>query len=252
LAFTTILLKRIEPVTKKSSDQTEAQQRNQRIAAISGLIYMALIVIATINFMTQMFPHMPAVGSDPSEFFALYSEHGALIRTTNYLFALPVPVFLFFIAALYAILRRAEPEGVFAMAALAGGLTMMSPWLRNLVVETSAVDIAGMGGDPAVIAAFDSFGPMTYSLGGLPRAVLLFATSAIILRSGLAPRWIGWFGYVAAVISVLGSITFANASAFPATMVGLLVSGIWLLALSASLLRAPQSVLESVTASAPA
>jgi hypothetical protein len=225
---------------KNKTDEGGLSLRGEKIAFASGIIYMSILIVATIHFVLNVIPRLPAIGSAPADYALFYVEHGRLMTFTNYLYALPVPFFLFFIAGLYSYLRRLEHDGTWAMAAVAAGLTMMAPWLRNIVVETSAVYMAQHGGDAAVIAAFDGFGPMTYAMGGLPRAVLLIATSAVLLSNKVTPRWLGWLGFVAGALSVLGSATFVSAAFFPVTMVGLAVSGAWLLALNIILLRRAQ------------
>jgi hypothetical protein len=212
----------------------------ERLAFASGIVYVIILIVATIHFILNVLPILPQVGSPPAEYAQFYLEHGRLMIYTNYVFALPVPFFLFFIAGLYNFLRRQATDGTLAMAALAAGLTMIVPWLRNIVVETSAASIAQYGGDAAVIAVFDGFGPMTYSMGGLPRLVLILATTIVLRQTGIAPRWLSWLGFAAALLSLLGSLTFITAAFFPFTMLGLVVSGIWLLALNLRLLRYSQ------------
>lgn len=51
-----------------------------------------------------------------------------------------------------------------------------------------------MGGDAATIEALDGMSPLSLALSTLPRALLLVATSLVLLRSQMAPRWVGWTG----------------------------------------------------------
>ena len=51
--------------------------------------------------------------------------------------------------------------------------------------------------------AFDTI--IFFSIMAWPTAIFLLGASAVIIRSGVLPKWIGWLGTAIAVIGVVGS-----------------------------------------------
>jgi hypothetical protein len=64
-------------------------------------------------------------------------------------------------------------------------------------------------------------------------AMLVFTTSAILLRAGILPRWFAWSGYVVAAFLLLSA-------SFERWFV--LVFPVWLIVLSALLLRVARGI----------
>ncbi len=60
------------------------------------------------------------------------------------------------------------------------------------------------------------------ALSTLPRAVLLAATTAALLREPRLPRWLTWSGLGLGAFSLLGSATLVDARFFPALALGTL------------------------------
>jgi len=106
------------------------------------------------------------------------------------------------------VLRGAEGEGYgFSSVSLAGGLLFIA-----LVVAGAAVEIVY----PATLARFENFqqdaqlGFLSLALSGwmyrfafVGMSVLIAATSAVTLRTGILPEWLAWAGFAVALVALL-------------------------------------------------
>lgn len=221
----------------------------ERATLLSGITFAVLTLGAIAFFVTSIVPYMAPIQASLEEHVAIYHTHADALRLNNYLWVFPVPFFLLFLGGLYSILRRAEGDStVLSMTAFAGGVVMLVPWITNTAVETLAVTIAENGGDAATIWALDGLGPSgTMGLNGLARAVFLFATAFILLKGRIAPRWIGWFGLLLALVNVVGSLIFVSEVFFPAAWLSVPLTALWVLALSAALLLQTRAAQAPIT-----
>ena len=141
--------------------------------------------------------------------------------------------FLWFVAGLRQHLRAAEgPGGRLANVALAGAAVFVGmlwvgaaalaaiPAAREIgsVPRLEVADVARFVGAVGYVSIllFSAFGAIA----------LIDATSIVIMRTGILPKWLGWLGFVAAVVLLFG-VVFIPMIALP----------IWLLAASVVLFR---------------
>jgi hypothetical protein len=176
---------------------------------------------------------------------AWYASHGhRLVNIVGaYLLAFCGLFLLWFVSGLRQRLRAAEgPGGRLANVALGGGVLLVGMlW----VGAAALVAISGgesLGGNPPLKTAdLARFLPQI----GFP-AILVFAmfgaialidaTSIVIFRTGVLPRWFGWLGFICSIVLLFGAIFFP--------MVAL---PIWLLAGSFILFRLRSVEAEPVT-----
>jgi hypothetical protein len=79
--------------------------------------------------------------------------------------------------------------------------------------------------------------PLALALSAFPRAVLLVATSAVLLEGRIAPRWIGSTGLALGLISLISTGTLVAPALFPFLALGTLLFVVWIAALTVALLR---------------
>jgi hypothetical protein len=176
-----------------------------------------------------------------------YAQHGSLLGVTNYLLTLPVPFFVLFLGGLFGVLRRTEGfVGTLTVAAMLAGAAMVMIWPFGMLLTSVGPSIVTNGGDHATAWAFDGMAPLSLALSAFPRAVLLGATSLVLLDSRLIPRWIGWLGLGLVPISLIGTATLVIGELFPFLGIGTLVFAIWVLTLSSSLLRSTRAARKAI------
>lgn len=117
-----------------------------------------------------------------------------------------------FVAALVGLLRRVE-GGVSTLGylILAGGITHTIMLLIANAAQAAAVVAASDGAGSEVVHALQLLGFSFLVLEAMPGAMLITLASIAVLRSGIAPRWVGWLGFAVAPFYMLA------ASAFPGT-----------------------------------
>ena len=212
---------------------------NERLALRSGIMFSLLFFVGLIYFIITIAPHLPAIDAPAVEIAEFYSDLGTNIAFANYLWVLPMPFFMLFLGGLASIMYRTSHENViFIIAAVASGIAMTVPWLTNTAVETLGVYMAGHHADNGVVASLDSLGPTgSIGLGGLMRAIFLFAVAKTLQRTALRSRGMVWLGYGLAATSFIGSLTFVWQEFLFVAYPSLIFTMLWVLWLSISLIR---------------
>jgi hypothetical protein len=209
----------------------------ERAGLFSGIGFALLQLAAMVLFATQILPRLGPMDAPVALRAAAYAEHGNLLRLGNYLLTLPTPLFLFFLGAVFTGVRRAEENGgPLAMAAVAAGAAMAMIWPLAAIISDIGIDIARAGGDVATVASLDAIAPYSLALSALPRMVLLLTISAALLHHELTPRWVGWMGVVAGLLSLAGTATLVVSDLFPLLALSTLFFELWIIVLSLALL----------------
>jgi Domain of unknown function (DUF4386) len=119
--------------------------------------------------------------------------------------------FISFVAALRERLADAEePRPRISQLAFGAGLVSAACWIFSVVLLTGPAFSAS---DDATFVTADTYrvlGTMGYTSwvsATVVGAVVVWATSAVILRTRMLPRWWGWIGIVFGVIQ-LGAVLF--------------------------------------------
>ncbi len=133
--------------------------------------------------------------------------------------------------------RGGEPWGILARLMLAGtiggaGITMM----LDMTEAGLAAHSAAQGEPAAVQALFDLVSMVTLTM--LPQAIFLVGAAAGILRSAVAPCWLGWLALLPAAGAIVGAAELGDRGG-PVAIAGL-VGGyipmlLWMTAMSIAL-----------------
>ena len=139
-----------------------------------------------------------------------------------------------FLASLNRAIRRAEgDDGILAVVAFIGGLTLLGPILLQAAGWGAAALEAGPSRDASVAAGLMDLGNMGFLLVPFPAGLLIVATS-LAARSGiLLPVWLARAGLVVAPGMILGGIV----GLLPQLLFAVL--GLWLVAVAFSLMLRP-------------
>lgn len=236
---------------------TEPSRRWERIALASGVLAAAAFIAATALFIVAIAPGMAPLDAPAAERAARYASMNesvtrklvSLLGTSQMLF-LPL-----FFGGLFGVLRRAE-AGSASLAAVvfAGGIVfaVITP-LATLIEDHLLLGLAARGVDPNIVVAFDGLVPLSLSLSGFPQALVAAGTAALILSSGVAPRWLGWTGFGLAALSLAATlVTVVGPALFPVAALAALLFRLWILALSLALLGSSRVASPSPGQAAPA
>jgi hypothetical protein len=205
--------------------------RWERLALASGILFAA-VQIATLAFDVAFFlTTHPPMDASPREAARGFAEQETMVEIGTYLYVLQVPFLLVFLGGLFGVLRRAEGgSGALSASALGAGVAMAVIASVGALVSGLTPTIGRLGGDAATVKAIDAMTPLALALSAFPRAVLLGATSVVLLEGRVAPRWIGWTGLVS-------TGTLVAPALFPLLALGTLLFVAWVAALTIALLR---------------
>ncbi len=175
-----------------------------RLGAASGMLFVALLLGG------DSVPVGDDVGFSP-ELFGLI-------------------LFVPFLGYLFAVLRRAEGgDGWLSATALGAGLVALAVKLASFAPFIAAREAeAGTQIEGALIAMNNA----SFILTLAPLGVMVAAASALIIRTGALPVWLGWAGAVTACALLVNS-AFLNAEFGPAFLLFLL----WTILTSAIMTR---------------
>jgi hypothetical protein len=191
-------------------DQTRAAAAPiQQWAALGGVVYVVLFVIGNI----LIFSGTPSGDDPPAKFRSYFSDSGHRDRIGFgwVLAGLGVFFLLWFIGALREEVRSREGGGILTtMTAIGGSIYAALAFAAialDMGVRTMSDDTYQHRVYPGIIHAADDASYIMHATGTAGLAATLVAVSLAILRFGGLPRWLAWFGLVAAV-AALASIVF--------------------------------------------
>ena len=205
-----------------------SRPRSDLWGPIAGIVFVVLFVVGFSLF------DAPSGDDSVSKITSFYNDSGdrAQLIISSYLLILSGVFFIWFLATLRNTLTAAEGEsGRLALIATMSGVIFTALLMvAAAMFMTVAADITF--GDEKFVSVeaarlLPEVGYPILLIGGMfAAAAMIDATSIVILRTGVLPKWIAWFGFVAA-IGVLFSVFFLP--------MGLLV--LWVLFVSVALLR---------------
>jgi hypothetical protein len=210
----------------------------ERLTLASGLLFVAN-QIATVAFNVAFFlTTHPPMDASPAETARGFARAETMVEIGTYLYMLHMPFWLLFLGGLFGVLRRAEgSSGALSISALGGGLAMAVIAPIGALVSSLTPIMGQLGGDAATVKAIDAMTPLALALSAFPRAVLLGATSVVLLEGRVTPRWIGWAGLVLGLVSLVSTGTLLVPALFPFLAIGTLLFVVWVLVLTLALLR---------------
>lgn len=205
----------------------------ERSAGWSVLCYVAILVIATM-----LTNGMPAGAYRPSEAALAIDSHRSGLLFGAWLTFPAAAFFLWFLVGLRSYLKNApgQQEGL-ATFAFGSGLVMVASSLVAAALLTAA-----LAASPDVFKAhglagvYDAFFYTQGGLGYAPVAIFLFASAHSMHRHDRAPRWLGTFGYLAALGASIATLSIFFTDSFMAPgqqgpgLFGAIPAGLWLIA----------------------
>jgi hypothetical protein len=159
----------------------------------------------------------PSTDDNDSKITSYYVSHSHQVKqiAAFFIFMAGVLIFLGFLATLRNRLVAAEsPAGWLASLAFGAGIASATLWSVSLALITAPAfmtnDTNPGNLDPKTYRMIGDLGYEVWVAAVLVGAVLVWATSAVALRTGVLPRWFGWLGVVVGVI-LLFAILFIPA-----------------------------------------
>ena len=176
-------------------------------------------------------------------FVAIYRRE---LLAQSVLFVLSAGTYLWFYGALRTVLQRTE-GGTGRLSAIAFGAGIVSVALQ-MVFQGTQVAVAITARDamePSVVALSAALMWALSVIAYVPLAVMLGAVSAVSLRYGAFPRWLGWFSALTAIAHLVMALglaaergPLAPGGALTYLLYALLL--VWLLTITTLMVRRPR------------
>jgi len=194
-----------------------------RVAAVAGILSVVVFVAGQYVAPVLVWPG-EQIGGLVATFYVNFE--GRLLAEAI-LFGVASALFLVFLGGLRAVLGRAEGQhprlapAVVAAGAVTIGLVLLQAAILTALIalEENSLGIRAQGGAFASRALFYLHGEVR-NLALFPFAVFLGAAAAVVLRTGVLARWLGWVGLAfALVVGVLAAGSLAGFGIGPADQV---------------------------------
>jgi hypothetical protein len=210
-----------------------------RFTALNGLLYVGLFMAGLVipGLSGNIKGAYPTPWSDPGQIHAFYLANQSFSVAASSLQAVAAIALLAFAAVLAARIGKLAFGDIPSRMTLAGGIMAASflmlgalgAWLTSrpeILADISSLrfaqDLAFLSGGVAHVLAY---------------TLLIGVPSAVILGTGILPRWIGGLGVVVALISLLSVTSLANPALTLFLPLARFSSFIWIIAVSVVLFR---------------
>jgi hypothetical protein len=187
-----------------------SQAATQRWAPLAGPIFLALMVIGFV--ISGDSPDPDASNAKIASFLGDDGNFGK--NAVGFLVLLAA---LLVLVAFYAALRDrvvSAEGGNGRLGALAYGAGIANAVLLVLaiIVFISPILASHDNGnhpiDPGIYRVTQTLGYMTWVASSVVGALVVWAVSAVVLRTRMLPRWFGWFGVVVGVVALFSLFFF--------------------------------------------
>jgi hypothetical protein len=209
--------------------------RWERYGALGGIVFVAFVVASIIVNGGN------ATASDSaSKILKYFQDHQDGIKVGAFLSVLASVPIIWWAGSLWTRLHRCGDRYhrlalIAVLGLLIGGVGNLTQTAVNagVALELNSVGPAG--------TKFFFIMSQAFGAGGLVGiAVLVAAASVATFRFGAFPRWVGWLGFLDALVFLVGAYTIATTSDAINTFafVGFILWAIWLVATSIVMYRA--------------
>jgi hypothetical protein len=206
------------------------------LVPLTGIVAMALLIGSII---VQGSP--TSADHPPSQVAQWYQDNKSAAEISSFIGVVAAALLIFFGAYLRKVLEAAEgPNSMLPILAVIG-LTIVAiggaiDGMLLFAAAEAADDIPGT--EIQVIQAIWDNDFLPFFLGVL---VFLWSVGISVLRSGVLPKWLGWFAIVFGVVALAGPIGF----------IGALGAGVWVIIASIMLSMRARRPAAAAAATAP-
>jgi Domain of unknown function (DUF4386) len=219
----------------------------ERWSALGGILFIVLIIVSA--FM----PGTPPKTSDSAAKIArFFNDNGDAIRWAAFVGAVGTIGLFWFLGGVWRVLRRAEGGDPRLTVVAVAGAIFAAVMGAVGSITLSAIGIAGVVGSGGA-SGTKFFYVLSTNLGlgtVIGIAVFLTAFSVVILRTGVFPKLLGWFGVLIAVVAVVSAAAVSSTRDvfFNLSFVAFIGFALWLLIISVMMLRGTGAASETSAA----
>lgn len=187
-----------------SNERRRERLRSIESAAIAGVVYAVLTLVALVIF--RRFPDPSLPNTDIAAWYNDPANHASLIIALN-LVSMASVAFLWFVAVIRR--RMGEREDrffatvflgsaiLYLVTLIAGAVAMAAPAVGSSVMDSGLVDRA------TATLTVGTANAMLLIIGPRLQAVFMLTTSTLILRTRVMPNWLAYLGYATGILLFL-------------------------------------------------
>lgn len=201
-----------------------------RIAGAGGLAFVLLQLVG--QGLIQVGGAEPAFDAPAEEVVRFFeARNRALFEIGNYVSLLSFVAWIWFLGALWARLRLAEPRPAWlALVAFGSGLMFLAALSAGWYLAMFRLE---EGLDPQLARLVFDMGNLGFANSWVPLGSMLLASGAVVLRTNALPRWLGWLALATAPLLLAARAVWT----WPIAFVPYVLFWIWVVAASVVLLR---------------
>jgi hypothetical protein len=196
--------------------EAEAVIRDRRWAQwapLSGLVFVVLFIVGVLLYKT------PDHDIPGFRIVSFYDDKGnrAAIIISGYLLVLSGVFFFWFLSSLRERLLTVEgPPGRLTSIVHASGIVFIAMLMASAACFTfvaGEITFADTGVNPEIARVLPDMGWSFLLAGGAFSAIAMIdAASVLIIRTGVMPRWVGWVGFLVALILLVSFLVYPMAA----------------------------------------
>src|SRR6266700_2088516 len=171
----------------------------ERWAALTGLLAVVGLVLATL-----VQGPIPAANAPTKSMTDFFTQHRSRIMDAMYIRLYDGFAFIWFLAALWSALAKAEGrEARVSMVAFGSCIVVLGSSGAATALIAAGAFRAGQGVEPAVAASLVTAVHMFYAISGMGTAWMLIASWLVSRRTGIFSEWFAWLGLGLALVSIV-------------------------------------------------
>jgi hypothetical protein len=187
-----------------NTESRHERLRSIESAAIAGVVYAVLTIVALIIF--RRFPDPSLPDTDITAWYNDRANHSTLIIALN-LVSIASVSFLWFVAVIRR--RMGEREDrffttvflgsaiLYLVTLIAGAVAMAAPAVGSSVMANGQVDQA------TTTLTIGTTNAMLLIIGPRLQAVFMLTTSTLVLQTRVMPNWLAYLGYATGILLFL-------------------------------------------------
>jgi hypothetical protein len=198
------------PAPTQEAPGASTRSRFERWAPVAGIAFVVLMVVGSM-----LVGNVPSPDASRAEVAHYLTDDSRQMHNIvgAYLWVIGALAFLWFLIRLRNDLRRAEGgKGTLSNLAYGAGVGFAAVWTVSAATFASVAYAVSLRNAPVtdtdLVRVLPPLGRLELLLGGGFFGILvLLATAAVVLRTGVLPRWLGWLA-IAAAIALLFDVTY--------------------------------------------
>ncbi len=211
-----------------------------RLCAAGGAFYVIVSMLGTSGN-----SHAPSLSSSRAAIgrWTAQQHTGSAHYVLGALMVVALVAVIPFAAALWRTLRDAEGEPALLSTTMLGGAFVWVALKLASATPEFALHWRSQAMSAQLASALHDMGDIAFVMAWVPQALMLGCAAAIILRTAVLPRWLGWLAAVTSVV-LLASVPVSN----HVPPLGVFLMLLWVLATSIVLVRRPERVARAAVA----